>query len=320
MPPPLKPVVSFGEILLRYSPVGGGLRASDAFAIHVAGAEANVAIGLASLGCPARMASVLPDNVLGDRAADTLAAHGVCAAGCVRAPGRMGTFYLESPRNGREGGFFYDRTHSAFATAGAASIDWDRVLVDAAWLHVSGITVALGPGPIGQLRGAVAAAQRRGVPISFDCNYRPVLWQGREHEAPGLLREFASAAPLVFASEMDERLLIGDSETAGGLFACFDAVEIVASTRRCDTGGSPCLGARIQTRRQDYLVDPVPIEPFVDRIGAGDAFAAGVLFGLGNGWDMARVARFAHRSCLMKHGVAGDFASFRAAEVIAALG
>ncbi|MES2045115.1 MAG: sugar kinase [Pseudomonadota bacterium] len=296
------------------------MRDSDAFAVHVAGAEANVAIGLAALGCPARMATVLPDNVLGDRAAGTLAAHGVCTADCVRVPGRMGAFYLESPRKGREGGFFYDRAHSAFAAADDVSIDWDRALAGAAWLHLSGITAALGPGPIAQLRRAIAAARRLAVSVSFDCNYRPALWQGRETEAPDLLGEFASAARLVFAGEADERLLLGERWTPGGLLACFETVEVVASTSRDNTGGSPRLGARVRTRRRDCLVDPVPIEPFVDRIGAGDAFAAGVLFGLSSGWDPARIARFGHRACLMKHAVPGDFASFRAAEVIAALG
>ncbi len=318
--PPMKPVVSFGEMLLRLSPAGGGgLRASQAFAVHVAGAEANVAISLASLGCPARMATVLPDNALGDRALATLGAHGVSTAACVRGPGRMGTFYLEAPKGGREAGFFYDRAASAFALAQVAQDEWERALAGAGWLHISGITAALGPGPVEMLRSAVAAARRLAVPISFDCNYRPALWQGRETEAPALLREFASVARLVFASDADERLLLG-GDAAGGLPAHFDSVEIVASTRRDGIGTSPQLGARIYTRRRDCSVDPVSIDPFVDRIGAGDAFAAGVLFGLSSDWDTARVARFAHRLCLMKHGVAGDFSAFRAADVIAVLG
>jgi len=320
VPSLLKPVVSFGEMLLRYSPAGaGGLHDSKAFAVHVAGAEANVAIGLASLGCPARMATVLPDDVLGDRAAAALAAHGVAMSGCARVPGRIGTLYLESPRHGREGGFFYDRAGSAFALADAAAIDWDAVLPGAAWLHVSGITAALGVGPVAQLRRAVAAAARLGVAISFDCNYRPALWRGREAEAPALLREFVASASLVFAGDADARLLLGAGTTAD-LLARFETVQTVATTLREDNGATARLAARITTRRRSCLVEAEVIEPFVDRVGAGDAFAAGILYGLGSGWDTARAARFAHRVCLMKHGIVGDFATFRAAEVIAVLG
>ena len=203
-------IVCFGEMLLRLAPAdGAALDAADGLSLHVAGAEANVAISLASLGTAARMATILPDNALGARALRTLTRHGVDTAACARRPGRMGLFYIESPRAGREGGFFYDRAGSAFARE-AAAIDWDAALEGANWLHLSGLTAALGNEAVSAMRQAVANARRRDLSISFDCNFRPLLWQGREAEAAGLLREFAGAAHLLFASDWDAGLLLGE--------------------------------------------------------------------------------------------------------------
>ena len=163
-------IVCFGEMLIRLSPKGdGGLDSAESFAVHVAGAEANVAISLASLGSPSRMATILPDNALGERARNCLREHHVDVSACIERPGRIGTFFVESPRAGREGGFFYDRAHSAFAHE-VATIDWDKVLEGATWLHLSGITAALGSIAVLAMRQALAVAQSKGVTISFDSN------------------------------------------------------------------------------------------------------------------------------------------------------
>lgn len=312
-------VVCFGEMLLRLAPAAGAaLSSADALSLHVAGAEANVAISLASLGTPARMATVLPDHALGDRALETLAAHRVDTAACLRRPGRMGLFYIESPRTGREGGFFYDRAGSTFACE-ASAVDWERALDGASWLHISGLTAALGAIAVTAQRQAVACAQRHGIAISFDCNFRPLLWAGREREAAALLREFASAARLVFASDWDARLMLGD-DTGGvaDLFPAFPALNWVAATSRTDRGDDPYLGAVLTSRADANVIPPAPITPFVDRVGAGDAFAAALLHALTAEWDDARALRFAHRACIMKHGIIGDFSHLSADEIGAA--
>ncbi len=194
-------IVCFGEMLLRLSAseIDQELISSLHYSSHVAGAEANVAISLASLGLQSRMATVLPENALGDRALKTLSDHGVDTGSVVRKPGRMGLFFLNSQITGREGGLIYDREGSAFASASPHEIDWTTALSNASWLHISGITAALGEGPLQALRNACVAAKDAGVRISFDCNYRPLLWQNREQDAPAILAALAQHADLLFA-------------------------------------------------------------------------------------------------------------------------
>lgn len=315
-------VVCFGEMLLRLAPAGGvAMDEADSLSLHVAGAEANVAISLASLGTAARMATILPDNALGMRALRALTRHGVDTAACVRRPGRMGLFYIESPRAGREGGFFYDRAGSAFARE-VSAIDWDTALDGATWLHLSGLTAALGDNAVTAMRSAIASARRRGLSISFDCNFRPLLWQGRKLEAAALLREFAGAAHLLFASDWDAGLLLGEEAPDGGtarLLTSLPNLRWIASTNRIPADEQENLGAVLISRTGAATIAPTPIRPFIDRVGAGDAFAAGLLHALGRDWDEERALRFAHRACIMKHGVPGDFSTFSQSDVANAL-
>jgi 2-dehydro-3-deoxygluconokinase len=310
-------VLCFGEMLVRFAPdTDGTLGEADALRLHVAGAEANVAISLASLGTSARMATVLPDNALGARALQTLVAHGVRTDACLRRPGRMGLYFIEAPRAGREGGFFYDRGDTAFARA-ATEIGWLGALQGATWLHISGLTAALGDTPVAAMRGAVAAAREHGVAISFDCNFRPQLWADRIDDARALIREFAGAATLVFASNWDAQLILADdSADQASLLEIFPDARWIATTRRTDGPGSPRLGAVLASSSAITEIAPTAISPFVERIGAGDAFAAALLHALASGWDDAEALNFAHRACLRKHGLPGDFSPLSAADIL----
>lgn len=310
-------VLCFGEMLMRFAPdLDGRLGEADMLRLHVAGAEANVAISLASLGTPARMASVLPDNALGAHALGALAAHGVATDACLRRPGRMGLYFIEAPRAGREGGFFYDRADTAFARA-ASEINWAVALEGATWLHLSGLTAALGDIPVAAMRSAVAAARAKGVAISFDCNFRPQLWANRIDEARVLFREFAGAATLLFASDWDARLIRKDdcADQASLLEELPDA-RWIATTCRSDGQGYPRLGAVIASPGAITEIAPVAISPFVERIGAGDAFAAALLHALASGWNDADALAFAHRACLRKHALPGDFSTLSATDIL----
>lgn len=311
-------VLCFGEMLVRFAPdMDSTLGEADALLLHVAGAEANVAISLALLGTSARMATVLPDNALGARALQMLAAYGVDTRACLHRPGRMGLYFIEAPRAGREGGFFYDRTNTAF-TCAAADIDWPTALRGATWLHISGLTAALGAVPVAAMRAAVAAARNQGVAISFDCNFRPQLWTDRIDDARALIGEFASAATLIFASDWDAQLIFANHVAdQAALLEFFPGARWIAATCRTDQQGSAQLGAILASRDGVIECAPTPINPFVERIGAGDAFAAALLHGLARGWNDPDALRFAHRACLRKHALRGDFSTLSEGEILA---
>ena len=203
-------VVLFGEILLRLgAPDGEVLLQSPRLHVAVGGAEANVAVGLARLGGEARMVSILPDNPLGHAALAELRRWGVDTRGVRFGPGRMGLYFLTPGAGLRPADIVYDRTGSAFAAADPELIDWDAALDGAAWLHVSGVTPAIGPtGAAGAIR-AVAAANRLDVPVSFDGNYRAKLWAAWLGDGPGIVRTLIDGADLAFLNDQDIALALG---------------------------------------------------------------------------------------------------------------
>src|SRR5688500_19669727 len=169
-------IVCFGELLLRLTAPGSELLLqSGRLDVHVGGAEANVAVGLARLGHRTAMVSRVPDNVLGEAAVGFLRRHGVDASGVTAAPGRMGLYFLAAGAGVRASSVIYDREGSSFAKAEAGDFDWERLLEGAALLHLSGITPALGPRSAEAAMGVMEAARAKGMTVSFDCNYRSQL-------------------------------------------------------------------------------------------------------------------------------------------------
>jgi len=319
-------VVCFGEMLLRLGAPGHEpLLRSAAFETSFGGAEANVALALAGLGLDASVVTVLPANPVGDACLGELRRYGVRVEGVRRAPGRMGLYYLTRGATLRPLQVTYDREGSAFAQLDPNQYDWRTLLAGADWLHVSGITPALGAGCELAMQAALAAAIELNVRISFDCNYRPSLWRGRETEAVQHLRSIALQAHVLFAGVQDAKTLfdadIGDASgedafiaTAGAAFAACERLQFVAGTERVvhDPGHHDLTGyladrTGVSTSRTQHLVN------VVDRIGGGDAFAAGVIYGieLMNGQQGAlgrlRAVEFATALAALKHGVPGDF-------------
>ncbi|MEY4534562.1 MAG: hypothetical protein RLZZ246_880, partial [Planctomycetota bacterium] len=173
--------VTFGEVLLRLSAAGPErLFQSPELRTWWGGAEANVAMSLGMLGVPVRHVTCVPENALGDAAVRALTTEGVDTRDVRRGGSRLGLYFLEAGAGPRPLQVTYDRAHSAFATLDPAQFDWKTILADAAWFHVSGITPALGDGPLRATAEALAMANRLGVRTSFDLNFRPALWQGRD--------------------------------------------------------------------------------------------------------------------------------------------
>ena len=326
-----KRLLAFGEIMLRLSPPGRELLLqTPRLDVWVAGAEANVATQLARLGQPVSFAGAVPDNDLGRAAIATLRGHGVEVSGIQTRGERMGLYYVTSGAGLRATEVIYDRAWSSFAEAPAAAWDWAALLDGVDRLHLSGITPALGPVPAASALAAVEAATARGVAVSFDGNWRGKLWERWDSDPRGILTGIVAHADLLFGNHRDIALLLGRDfsgeaedrrrEAAEAAFAAFPRLQTIASTARTvEHVDLHRLSARIDTRDGAVQTGEVVLAGIVDRIGGGDAFAAGVLHALRRGGDSAAAARTGLALAALKHSLPGDASLFRQADIDAYL-
>lgn len=311
-------VTCFGEILLRLSShPGRPLSHTDALDLTVGGAEANVAMALASLGCPTRMLSVVPQGPLGRRALAALGEAGVERSFVRQSRGRMGLYFFDPPSGLLAGHVTYDRDGSAFALASADQIDFAAALDGAALLHLSGITPALGPHGVALAMAATDAAKDAGIPISFDGNYRTSLWNAWDSDPRAILTKLIDGATILFGNHRDISLLLGREfsgdgpdrrrEAAEAAFAAFPALQVIASTaRHVQSASEHRLASRVDLRQSHWQTDEVRITPVVDRIGTGDAFSAGVLLQWLEGGSAQDMAKSGLALAAIKHGIMGD--------------
>jgi 2-dehydro-3-deoxygluconokinase len=311
-------VVTFGEVLLRFATAGHRLIVqSDALDMVVGGAEANVAAGLASLGHEVRMLTRLPSGPLGDKARAALGAAGVDTTYVTRGLGRMGLYFLESGAGLRPSSITYDRAGSVFASSSADQFDFASALEGARLLHLSGITPALGPGGVALAQAAVAAAEAAGVPICFDGNYRALLWDAWDSDPRRILTDLMRNATVMIGNHRDISLLLGKPfsgdgadrrrEAALAAFAAFPKLQLIASTaRHVVNAGHHRIAARLDTRSDSHQTAEVDVTGIVDRIGTGDAFAAGVLHKWLDRADLVSTAQAGLAYTVLKHTQPGD--------------
>jgi 2-dehydro-3-deoxygluconokinase len=316
-------VVSFGEIMLRLSPPGfERLLQSPSLSATFGGAEANVAVSLAHWGVESVYITRLPAHAIGEAAVGALRAEGVRTDAILHGGERLGIYYAESGASQRPSAVIYDRAHSSISDIDPAAIDWTPLLRGATWFHVSGITPALGPKPARCVADALAAARTAKVRASLDLNFRRKLWTPADAQAT--LRPLLKSVDLVIANEEDLQSALGldvpgvDVQTGrvnAGAYrdvaarVCALGPRLVAITLResisaTDNGWSAVLGGSesgelLESQHYDIRV--------VDRIGAGDAFAAGLIYGLGNGRSPMEALRFAVAAGALKHSIPGDF-------------
>lgn len=324
-------VLSLGEVMCRLS-VGGGVRLADApaFDAHYGGAEANVAISLANFGHDARMATKVPENPLGDAVVRHLWRCGVDTSQVLRGGARLGTYYLEIGTGNRGSVAVYDRAGSSFATMDGCEWDLDELFSGVDLLHITGICPALSPAWRSATLEIVRGAAERGVAVSYDVNYRGKLWTW--DECMDAFRDVLPYVSILAASWGDVQSALGLERTdwsEEAMTAAYDAlvaahpnVRAIYSTRRVarssssndltgylyvadGTGAAGTLHASRTWR----------VEPIVDRVGGGDAFAAGVLHGLLGKTEPAEAIEFAAAASVLKHTVMGDANCFTAAEV-----
>ena len=330
-------ILCFGEMLLRLSPNQNELLLqSPALTVRPGGAEANVAVSLARFGAPTRMATVLPDNALGHAARNEVRKHGVDASPIVFTPGRMGLYFLTPGAVRRPSEVLYDRAGSAFVEHVNTAFDWDRLLDGVEWLHASGVTPATGPNGSAAAVALIEAAVRKGVKVSYDGNFRGKLWEQWDGDPPATLGRMLAGATIAFADDRDFALVLKtrfDSadpaerrrQAAQAAFAAFPRLQRIACTQRVqESVADQALSAVMLTRNGDDVIETdaeaIHMAGVVDRVGGGDAFASGVLFGLWSGWTDQQALDFGLAAAGLKHSVPGDFNLFSAAEVHAALG
>jgi 2-dehydro-3-deoxygluconokinase len=311
-------ITCFGELLLRLTPPASKLMVqADSLELHTGGAEGNVAVALASLGHIVRFAGVVSNNVLGDRAVTSLRSAGVDTQFLARTAGRMGLYFMEDGAGPRPSAITYDRVGSAFAEASPSAIDFAGALNGSQLLHTGGITPALGPKGVALAKAAQAEALAAKVPICFDGNYRGALWSSWDSNPGAVLRELVADATILIGNHRDISLLLdktfsGDGpdrrrEAAEAAFEAFPKLQLIASTaRHRATSDHHRIAARVDCRAAAYQTDEIDVTGIVERIGTGDAFAAGVLHAWIEGGDERAMAESGLALTALKHTVSGD--------------
>jgi 2-dehydro-3-deoxygluconokinase len=330
-------VVTFGEVMLRLkSPGFERLFQSSVLEATFGGAEANVAVSLAQFGLPVSFVTALPANPVGDSAVNEVRGFGVDTQFIKRQGDRVGIYYLETGANQRPSRVTYDRAGSSIATAKKGDFDWGRILDGAVWFHVSGVTPAISATAADLTIEAVEAARSQGVTVSCDYNYRKNLWRyGRK--APEVMQEIVKHVDVGIANEEDcEKALGIPSEvdvskgeldidryrrTAERVFESFPNLKKQVITLReshsADRNGWSAVlydGRKLFTSRHYDITD------IVDRVGGGDSFAAGLIYGLIHYKDDQKALEFATAASCLKHSIPGDFNRVNVAEVESLMG
>ena len=329
-------VVTFGEIMLRLkSPGFERLLQSPTLEATFGGAEANVAVSLAHFGQRAVFVSVIPSNQIGDACVNELRRYGVDTSAIRRHGDRLGIYFLESGANQRASKVTYDRSGSSIANAKPGDFDWNAIFDGADWFHLSGVTPAISASAAALALEAAKTARAKGVMVSCDYNYRQSLWRWGK-KAPEVMRELVAHANVCIANQKDCEKALG-IETAGADNP--QARSGIVDTDRYEALGSrmleafPNLEKQVITLRESHSADRngwsacmhhrdgflvstrYDIGDIVDRIGAGDAFAAGLIYGLRVFRDNARALEFATAASCLKHSIPGDFNRVSVAEV-----
>jgi 2-dehydro-3-deoxygluconokinase len=313
-------IVCFGELLIRLSAPGRELLLqSPVLASHIGGAEANCGVSLARFGIKTSVVSIVPDNALADAALGELRRYGVDTSDSLTAPGRMGIYFLTTGAIHRPSEVLYDRAASSFALAKPDLIDWSKSLAGAEWFHISGVTPAVSPNTSEAAVRAVRAARAAGLRVSMDCNYRQKLWEARGDDPIPVLHAMMSEAEVIFADPRDIEMVTGKSVGQGDdlerrrhaaalAFNAFPNLKRIAGTvRKSVSVDHNDLSAIMITREGIWSTQQFAVTPIVDRIGGGDAFAAGVLYGLMTGLSEQDTLDFALGAACVKHSIPGDF-------------
>jgi 2-dehydro-3-deoxygluconokinase len=321
-------VITFGEVMLRLmSPGFERFFQSPLLEATFGGGEANVAVSLANYGLDVAYVTVLPENPIADACIAYLRGKGVDTSLIARGDGRMGIYFLEAGANQRPSKVIYDRANSAIATAEPGSLNWGHIFDGASWFHITGITPALSQSAAGLSLQAVQVAREKGLTVSCDYNYRKKLWKYGK-AAPQVMMELVRYVDVGIANEEDCQRSLGISVEAGDWEQALEAGELDPSRYRalCEKVMEtfPNLKYQAITLRESYsashngwsaclhngedffLSTRYDITHIVDRVGGGDSFAAGLIYGLITEMDDEAALGFAAAASCLKHSIPGD--------------
>ena len=347
-------VAGFGEVMLRLSPPGFmrlGQALPGSLCATFGGGETNVCASVAMFGMPSRVLTALPKNAVADALVAQLRGLGVDTSHVLRTDGgRVGTYFTETGANQRGSTVLYDRAHSSIAETPATAYDFESMLRDVSWLHLSGITPAISRRACEANLALAEAAAARGVKISLDLNFRKKLWRWEEGTEPRALaarcmEPLAALADVLIGNEEDAKDVFGiEAEgssvedgklslegykgVASALSRRFPKAKFAATTLRESHSATwngwgamlyDCSSAtaHFAPLAPDGSYRPYEIRHIVDRIGGGDSFAAGLIYALNTpAWsDPARAVAFAVAASCLKHSIPGDYNAVSAAEV-----
>lgn len=330
-------IVTFGEIMLRLkSPGLERLFQSPTFEATFGGGEANVAVSLSNFGMDAAFVSVLPDNAVGDACRAELRKFGVDVSRIVKGKGRMGIYFLETGANQRGSNVVYDRADSSIANAKPGDIDWKKALSGATWFHITGITPAITASAAELSLEAVKAARSMGITVSCDFNYRGKLWKYGK-TAPDVMSELVKYVDVGIANEEDCQKSLGitvDVDVKSGkldtekykllcekVMKTFPDMKVMTITlRESRSADHNDWSACLHDGKKFYLSKRYEITDIVDRVGGGDSFAGGIIYGLLNYKDKEDALNFAVAASCLKHSIPGDFNRVSVKEVEALKG
>ncbi len=326
-------VVTFGEIMLRLAPPRSErfFQTPELMATF-GGGEANVAVAVAGFGLPSRYVTVLPEkHPAAEAAIRELRGLGVDTTHIVRGEGRMGVYYVEAGANQRPSAVTYDRDRSAIALAKPGSIAWNKVFEGANWFHITGITPAISESSAKLALESVAVAKARGLTVSCDLNYRKNLWKWGK-KAHEVMPELFQSVDVGIANEEDVQLALGirgEADVESGhldrgayeklaetVLAKFPELKMIAITlRESKSASHNNWSACLHERKKFHLSRHYEITNIVDRVGSGDSFGGGLIFGLQTFGSHQEALEFAVAASCLKHSIPGDYCRLTRGEV-----
>ena len=315
-------VVTFGEIMLRLAPNNyERFFQTDQFQATFGGGEANVSVSLANYGIDTAFVTKLPDTAIGEGAIRVLRSFGVDTSKIVRGGGRVGIYFMEKGASQRGSVCIYDRAHSAIAEAEQSDFNWDEIFEGAEWFHFTGITPALGGNLVEICKAACEAAKRKGIKISCDLNYRGKLWT--KEQANVVMTELCKYVDVCIANEEDAKNVFGieaeNTDIYGGklnkagyvsvarqLMDRFGFEKVAITLRTSISANDNDWAGMLYDGDKAYYSKEYHLH-IVDRVGGGDSFGAGLIYGMLQGMEPQDTIEFAVAASALKHSIEGDF-------------